>query len=147
MSKKILYGILLFLAMTIFSVTYCFANDFSRDMEDAANGVRDVVGGAENTVEDAAAGVVDGSKDITRGIENAGKNMKNNMQDNMQNTTNYSTTRTSTTATTNNNATFLGMNSTTWIWLILALAAIGIIAIVYNFSKQNNDDYDQIIND
>ena len=73
--------------------------------------------------------------------------MKNNMQSSMQNTTNYSTARTSTTGTTSNNATFLGMNSTMWIWLILALAAIGIIAIVYNFSKQNSDDYDQMIND
>ena len=147
MNKKILYSILLFLVITFFSVTYCFANDFSRDMHDAANGVRDAVGGAENTVEGAAAGVVEGSKDITRGIENAGQNMKNNMQSSMQNTTNYSTARTSTTGTTSNNATFLGMNSTMWIWLILALAAIGISAIVYNFSKQNSDDYDQMIND
>ena len=62
------------------------------------------------------------------------------MSTNMSNTGNYNAQRTSTTA----NDTLLGMNSTTWIWLILAIAAVAIVALVYYYSAgvSNRNNYD-----
>ena len=124
----------------------------------AANTVRDAVGNAENTVENAAKDVSNTSKDVTGDIENGAAKTTDNVTNNTisrettnnttvtgttNNTGNYTATRT---ATTNNQALF-GMNSTTWIWLIMAIVAVAIIGLVYYYSAAvtnkrhyNNDD-------
>ena len=153
MNKKIVYGLALFFAIIIFTVSYTFAANNNSMLGDAANVVRNAVGQTENTVENAARDVSNASKDATKDAENAGNSMTNSMTSGIHNDENnastfmgttgddsgYTATRTSTTG----DATLLGMNSTAWIWLILALAAIGIIAIVYYYSTQTTDsNYD-----
>ena len=53
----------------------------------------------------------------------------------VRNTTSYNATRTATDA---NTANFLGMNSTMWTWLIIAVAAAVIIALIWYYASSNN---------
>ena len=68
--------------------------------------------------------------------------------DNTTGTGNYTTSRTDTAVTTRaatpNAGTFLGMNSTTWTWVVLAIAVVAIVALVWYYSNQitNNRRYD-----
>ena len=145
MSKKLFLAIGLAIAIIFsFSVTLSFAteNTMQNAGNDVVNGVRDVVGGAENAVEDALKGVGDGINDMTNmnnNNNNANTNTTNNTNNNdimtgigndantaVRNTTGYNATRTATDANTTN---FLGMNSTMWTWLIIAVATAVIIAL------------------
>lgn len=134
MNRKFLYGIILFVAIILLSTSFTFAAN-KPAMENAANGIRNVVGGAENTIENAAAGVANTSKNVTGDVENAGNTMS--MGTNGNSGTGYTATRTSTDIA--GDTTFLGMNSTAWIWLILAIAAVAIVALVYYYSAQTRD--------
>ncbi len=145
MYKKLLISVVA-LIIGIFSFTISFANN---GMQEAADGVRNVVGGAENAIEDAAKGISNASKDATskmeQGANNVGNAVKNTTNDAMNNdrrtdnNNNYTATRTS--ATTDN--TFMGMNATAWTWLILGIAAIAIVALVWYYSMQlRSNDYD-----
>lgn len=124
MYKKLL-TISSIIIIAIFSFSTCFANN---GLKDAADGVRNVVGGAENAVEDAARDISNASKDATGKMEEGANNIGNAM---MNNNNDYTATRTS--ATDN---TFMGMNSTAWTWLILGIAAIAIVALVWYYSMQ-----------
>lgn len=139
--------------VVIFSFTICFANE---DLNNAADGVRNIVGNAENTLEDAAKGVSNASKNMTEdmqhgannignaineGMNNAGNAINdgvNRMENAMTSDNNYNATRTSTTA----DNTFMGMNSTAWTWLIIGIAAVAIIALVWYYMAQlRSSDY------
>lgn len=154
MSKKIFFAIIGVLAIVSIS-TFCKAADGSNPMQDATNAVRNVVGGAENAIEDGAKSATNAVKSGTNSVENTAENMGNGVENTakdvkngVENTTGtvrntttensnnskYSAIRTSTDA--NGNATFMGMNSTTWIWLILGIAAIAIVALVWYYSTQ-----------
>ena len=152
MSKKIFVGLFIIISL-VFSYTFVFAADGV--VNNAADGVRNMVGGAENAVEDAAKGISGASKNITGemtdnrdktnqnmdginngndGIEN--ENTVNNDRINTTNGTGYATTRTATTDT------FMGMTSAAWTWLVLAVAAVVIIALVWYYSTQiTRDNY------
>ena len=68
-----------------------------------------------------------------------------NITGNNTQSTGYTANRTATTGTANagNTGNFLGMSSTMWTWLILAVAVIAIIALVWYYSNQlNNRRYD-----
>lgn len=136
MYKKLLISICLSIA-TILCFTVCLANDATNMVQDATNGVRDVVGGAENAIEDAAGGVSNTAKNVTRGMENGANSITNSMSNTMNNmassaTNNgYTATRT---VTDTQPATFMGMNATTWTWLIMGIAAIAIVALVWYYA-------------
>ncbi len=150
MYKKLLISSIIF-ALAIFSFSMCFANN---DVQDAVDGIRNVVGGAENAIEDGARDISNASKDATsdmgQGFNNIGNTMmengdnnntkkdtNNNMNSGIMNN-DYTATRT---ATTDN--TFMGMNATAWTWLILGIAAIAIIALVWYYSMQlRSSNYD-----
>ena len=133
MHRKILIAIT-FIVGTIFSFNLCFANDAGNMVKDAANGVRNAVGGAENTVENAAKDISNGSKNMTQGMENGATTVTNSGRNTAQDMTNngYTATRTATT----NNATFMGMNATTWTWFVMGIAAIAIVALVWYYGMQ-----------
>ena len=63
MHKKLFISFAILISL-IFSFTICFANDGGNMVKDAADNVRNAVGGVENTVENVA--------------NNVGNNMKNN---------------------------------------------------------------------
>lgn len=143
--KSLLIVGLLIAVILMFATTFSFATDDHGAMNgvnDAVNGVRNTIGGAENAVEGAVKDVTDTTKNATDNTKNMGIN-RNDTQ-----STNYTANRTATTGTTTNAGTFLGMSSTMWTWLILAVAVVAIIALVWYYSNQltrtrNYDDNDQ----
>ena len=140
MYKKMLV-IFAILTIGIFSFSVCFANNDGSMLQDAANGVRDAVGGAENAIEDGAKGIANTTKGATGSAENAMENKDNSgmtQNNNRTNNSNYTATRTATT-----NSTFMGMSSTAWTWLIIGIAGIAIVALVWYYGSQirtSNDD-------
>ena len=151
MNKKILFTVGLLIAMIFtFAVTYSFATDGTDGktvVNDAVNGVRNVVGGAENAVEGAVNGVTETTRNTTNAADNTTNNTLNNNGATAMGTTNnttYAANRTATTRTTANTETFLGMTSTMWTWLILAIDAVAIVALVWYYSNQisNSKKYD-----
>lgn len=148
MKKKLYITILTLLAILTFSISYTFA---SNNMA-AVDGIRNVVGGAENVVENAGKGIVDGVRNVTSAGQNTMGNVTGGARTQTQNTGNkivdgtangYTATRTTTTraATGTNTGTFLGMNSTAWTWLIMAIVGIAIVALVWMYAKQNHHSY------
>lgn len=144
MNKKFFVSLAIIL-FSIFSFSICLANDGKSGMGTAANDVRNFVGGVEDTVENAARDVSNTSKGVTGGVENdmnrnyaSGMTNSNGMIGSNRNS-NYTATRTSTN---------MGMSQNTWIWLIIGVAAIAIIAVVWYYSMQftngrrNNNDKD-----
>ena len=163
MYRKLLVSLSILLTL-IFSFSVCFANN--NIGQDAIDGVRNFVGGAENAMEDAAKGVSNTSQDMTRDLENGANNIGNTMMNNGDNhnirkdtnddnTTNNGNNNTNNNATTGNymatrtatdtegNATLMGMDATTWTWLIIGIAAIAIVALVWYYSMQlRSTNYD-----
>lgn len=159
MYKKLFITLGVLIAL-IFSFNICFATNtnIGNGLQNAANGVRNVVGGAENAVENAAKDISGASKEATGTMEQGANNAANT---NHNNATHNNQTGTATTRTTNNtntagytakrtatgNATFMGMNATTWTWLVMGIAAIAIVALVWYYSmqmsnKRNHDNLD-----
>ena len=155
MNKKLAIILSVFIA-AILSFSVCFANDM---LNDAAEGVRNVVGGAENAVEGAANGIANGVKGATNSVENKTNDVMNNIRSKGDNhntakdtnnetrtTTNSMTGNYTATRTNAEGSTLMGMNATTWTWLIIGIAAIAIVALVWYYSMQmrssNYDDKD-----
>ena len=138
MNRKILYTLIAFL-LCVFTFSFCFAAD-EHPIQDAANTVRNVVGGAENAIENGAKDVGNATKNSTNAVQNtmnhAGNTVKNSTSK-AENTGNYTATRTST----NGSATFMGMNATVWTWLIIGIAAIAIVALVWYYSSQITNNH------
>lgn len=131
---------LLIAIFLIFITTNVFAmnGEFSESMNKAGNNIRNVVGGAENVVENAAS-------DIGAGVQNIGNAFTDNdmNNDNMDNGSlengGYAATRTATPRTTANTNSGIGTNA--WTWIILAIAAILIVGLVWYYAKQNKNEY------
>ena len=155
MNKKLFLSIL-FLIITI---SFCFSYSFATN--NPVDGVRNVVGGAENVVEDAAKGVTNGVREGMNKVENVGRNTADmiggNNKDNStftgmltddNNGGDYTAQRTTTrNANANAAGNIFGTNSTLWAWLTMAILAIAIVALVWYYGKQfnytshnNNDD-------
>ena len=139
MKKRILFifvATILFLSIAISS----FA------MDNVANGVRNVVGGTENVLENAGNGVANGVKNgfntvqhgtenvvsnVKNGMQNAGNTMVGGMTDN--NNGGYTATRTST-----DEIKVAGMTTNTWSWIIMGITAAAIIILIWSYIKQKN---------
>ena len=153
MTKKVL-GIVIAIAV-IFATSYVFAanNEMGDSMNKATNTVRNVVGGAENVVEDTATSIgngvrnlgntfTDGASRVTNDgtVNNNDMNNDNmNNNDNNNNDTGYTATRTGTNA--NGDITFLGMSRNIWTWFVLAITALAIIGIVWYYAMQHKTEY------
>lgn len=150
MYKKIFVALAI-LTIGIFSFSICFANN-DHMLEDAANGVRNIVGGAENAIEDGARAIANTTKGATGAAENSmdnatgmtentnNNNNNNNSEMNGNDRTNsntYIVTRTSAT-----DSRFMGMNATAWTWLILGIAGIAIVALVWYYGSQMRTNHD-----
>lgn len=150
MRKKLLFTISLLISLFFtFTVTFSFATDNNamNGVNNAINGARNTVDGAENAVEGAVKDITNTTKNDTNDMKNTINNeTKTNVVDNNNQTTGYNASRTATTGTTDGTTTgnFLGMSSTMWTWLILAIAVVAIIALVWYYSNQltNNRRYD-----
>jgi hypothetical protein len=133
--KKKLFSIALAACFMIFAATSVFATN---ELQKAGDGIRNVVGGAENAVEGAAKGTVNAVENAGQKAGAATRNTMNNAGNAVAGTTRtgtnndgYTATRTAT-----NDATFAGMNSTAWTWLVMGISAIAIIALVWYYASE-----------
>ena len=146
MRKKILFVFVATILMLSIAIS-------SFAMNNMADGVRNFVGGTENVIEDAGKGAANGIKSglntIGEGTQNimsgagnamkdAGNTMTGMMTGNDNNNGGYTATRTSA-----DNATVAGMSANTWSWIIIGIAAAAIIALIWSYMRQknNNDIY------
>lgn len=128
--------IILFIVFCIICISnVCFANNTGNTIKNGVSSVTNtVVDGTQNLARDVRNGV--GS--LENGIEGALTMDTNN---NMNSNDNYTATRTATTRATADNTGLFGLDSSTmWVWLIVALAAIGIIGLVWYYGSQNRVD-------
>ena len=127
MRKKILVSaILLFILASI--SCFCFAAD------NMVNDVRNVVGNTGNMVENSARDVgnaLTGGNSDNMGTNNQGASTTSNVSGS------YDASRTST----DSSSTLLGMDGTMWTWVILAITAIAIIALVWYYTSQTNNQH------
>ena len=146
MKKKTFITLLSILFVSLFlTISSSFA---ANEIAGATQGIRNVVGGAENMMQDAAGGIVNGVTNGINGSRNTAENMMNtdNNTDNNDRATgtttsgrengNYTATRTATTAN-GGNDTFLGMGPTAWTWMIFAGLGIITVALVWYYGKQH----------
>lgn len=155
MKKITLIGLFTVLAVLLFGISSFAANNIASD---AVNGIRNVVGGAENAIGGAAAGITNGIRNGVSGVENVTENTIGTMTTNRNNATGntmgsmttdtnngggYNATRTATTrmATTGATGTFLGMGATAWGWLIMATVGIITVALVWYYGKERELNY------
>lgn len=147
------------LAITILSLccTICFANEkgnninlgneIMRSIDKTENSMKNVVSGnvvkdAGNMVKDEMNMIEDGINNVDEGMRNVGNTMKDSV-DNENNTGvvgtnggNYNTTRTSVDQTLNGGVNT--MTATTWMWIILIVAAFTIMAAIWYYATQGN---------
>lgn len=138
MSKKILIAIFSIFAMSAIFISASFATN---NMKDAANGVRNFVGGAENIVEDAVGGIATGIKDGVTDVKDATKNATSAKTSNgSNNNSNYTATRTSSNTISN---TFLGMTPLALAWFTMAVLGIITVSLVWYYGKQHDPKYNR----
>ena len=134
MKNKFFIVATLLAILSLFAVSYTFATT------NAVNDVRNVVGGAENVIEDTGKGIANGVRDgmntVENGAKNVGNDVKNGMNDMGRTTNNYTATRT---ATTTDNGLLGNVSNTVWSWLIIAIVAIVIVALVLFYANQNKN--------
>ena len=119
-------------------------------MNNMAGDVRNFVGGTENVIEDAGKGLANGVKSglntVGEGTQNIVSNVGNDMQNagntmtgiitgNDNNNGGYTATRTAT-----DDVTVAGMSANTWSWIIIGIAAAAIIALIWAYMRQRNDN-------
>lgn len=154
------------LAIVILSLccTICFAaedgnkinlgNEIMKSIDKTENSMKNVVSG--NVINDAGNMVRDGINSVEDGMNNVGNDMRNagntvggtiddmgNMNNDNNNTAvtglnngGYNTTRTSVDQTLNNGINT--MTATTWMWIILIVAAVTIMAAIWYYATQGN---------
>ena len=128
--KKTLAGFIIALIFSIFSVSYTFAaGNFQND-------VRNVVGGAENVVEDAGSAIgrtiQSGVNTLGNGARDIGGMAQSSMTTN--NNSGYTTTRTATTSTSDD----LASSTTMYTWVNIGVTAVGIGVLLWSYFAQNS---------
>ena len=144
MLKKSLLILFIFFCIICIS-NICFANN-------TANNIKNGVGSVTNTIVDGAKNLATDVRNGVGAVENGCEgaltmddmNTRNDDNDNNNNNTattnngDYTATRT---ATTRDATGAFGMDtSTTWVWIIVALASIVIVGLVWYYGTQNRVD-------
>lgn len=143
MSKKVLIAIATIFSILLFGITYSFAGNNMG--EDAVEGVRNFVGGAENVVEDTAKDVGEGIRTGITDVKDAAQDATSSMAKDTKTDNNYTATRTSTRTTSNSGNSFFNMGTTGWSLFIIATLGIITVGLVWYYGKQhemniNNND-------
>ncbi len=154
MKKKLIISTILLTIISLLTFSYTFAAN--NGMENAANDVRNFVGGAENAIEDAGKDAANGIRSGINAIGDGAKNLTNDTQNGMSGmdegtgttgTGDYTATRTG--SDTDGAGLLTGVSNNVWTWLVIAIVGIVIVALVMFYAKQNtnvttyyNDDDD-----
>lgn len=145
MKLKTLISVVTALTIVIFGVSYSFAAN-NNIASDAAQGIRNIVGGAENVIENTAGGITNGMRNGMATMDNTTENDTDYTASGSMTTdnNNYTATRTATTRTAaTGNDTFLGMGATAWTWLVMSIVGITTIALVWYYGKERENNYNR----
>ena len=158
MKKKILISVLVSIVLA-FSSIICFATSTENKttMKGLGNEITSSINETERTIDNLVdvdtldhatqTRTTNNTNNIGNDMENAARNVGNgientakDMGNDIKNTTNKAVAGVtgnyaSGTTTTNGN----GMSATTWIWIVLAIVAVIIIASVWYYASQRND--------
>lgn len=126
--------------ISLLMISYTFA---ANTLNDVTSGIRNMVGGAENIVENAGntltSGVRNGMNTLGQGMENT-SNMTRNTVGGMftdnDNNGDYTATRTATGTT--------GTDYSSWSWIIIGITAVGIGVLIWSYFTQNNRNHSYI---
>lgn len=130
MKKKFFVISALLVSLLAISTSYAFANtNMVNTVEHAAQNITSDAGNMLNNSANATKNTIN---NISAGTQRTGNNIVSGTTTNNNRTGNYNATRT------NTNATWLGMDSTAWTWLIMGIVAVAIIALVWSYAKQKN---------
>ena len=141
MKKKFLLTSVLLITLLAVMASRVLANNIINTVENAAQNVTSAAGNilttgvdaTKNTVNDISTGTKEAENTVAAGITNMG----NTNRSGNSNTTNYTATRTSASAT------WLGMDSTMWTWLIMAILGVAIVAMIWFYAKQDNNEHSE----
>lgn len=136
MNRKVILASIIFLIVCLFS-SICLANT-KNVMDDAKNTTVNLKDEITNSIDKTE----NNTRNVTQNIMTPGQtgntirnNNNNDNNDNNNNNNGYNTTRT---AVNDQYFAGTGMNTATWLWIILAIAAIIIIAAVWYYAMQGN---------
>lgn len=154
MTKKILITVLVSAILSL-CCGFCFASsteghnvNLGNEVSSSLNKGADSVGNVADDLVGAGEQAVNGVGDAFRNMDNRGNDNNNNNNENNNNnngmwnndnrttTDGYSTMRTTAEGTQATNGT---MSTTTWMWIIFAIAAVIIIAAIWYYAMQGND--------
>ena len=132
MSKKFLTTGIIAMLLLFFSTAFCFASENSNNSGSNNVDLGNELTKSMNKVEKKASDMTDNIKgDSKDNMDNAVGGMGNKIK------SDYDATRTSVDTTLEDTT---GMNGTTWIWIILAVIGIVILATVWFYAMQNSNN-------
>ena len=139
MAKKLALSLAIVILSFCCGIT-CLAAENNNDSNvNLGREVTDSLDKAGSSVQNVADDVMDGTRNAVNGAANVMDNMTrgntNQYNANGGNREGYNAVRTSVDEVTTGN-----MSTTTWIWIILAVAAIVIVAMVWYYAVKGNDD-------
>ena len=140
MAKKIIISLAIIILSLCCSVCFAADNNSNVNLGDQITDSLDKTG---DSVRNVTSDVMDAGANTMRSIGNTvdGDNNNNNndnrmSQRNLSNDTNYNAVRTSVDEVTTNGT----MSATTWIWIILAVAAIVIVAMIWYYAVKTDNE-------
>lgn len=131
MAKKIFVSLAIIILSLCCSVCFAADNDSNVNLGEEITDSLDKTGDSVRNVADDVMNGVDGNNNNN----NRNTANRNNYTDNNVFTEGYNAVRTSVDDVATGN-----MSTTTWIWIILAVAAIIIVAMVWYYAVQNNNN-------
>ncbi len=142
--KKKLSIVFLLLTFLLVSSVYCYAMDtnFETEMQESANKTGETMQNAGNGIRNATEGIGNMAEDVGNSMVNAAEKVGNGIKeffngDDSNSTTGntYNATRTSADVTGGE----ASMANTAWIWLILGVTGIIIIALTWYYVSQDTN--------
>lgn len=137
MHKKsfILVSAILFVLCIFSSVVFANVDDMKNSVSNTANTVIDGVNNIGSDVRNEIGAAENGIEGALKMDDNTNSSNNNAEMRTSTNAGNYVSTRTATEGLTATND-----NWTTWVWIIVAIAAIVIIGLVWYYGAQNNNN-------
>ena len=110
-------------------------NDIGDGVRSAGNMIENGADKIENSIENGARDVSNMAKDGTRSVENTGSDLTKSAENGMDNAKNaIAGETTNVTSGETTDAADSGMNTKTWVWIIIAVIAVLIIAAVWYYA-------------
>lgn len=134
MAKKVLISFAMIILCLCCSVCFAAQENSNVNLGEEITDSLDKTGDSVRNVADDVMNGVNGNTRNNRNNNNNNYDTRNNNMDNNVFTNGYNAVRTSVDDVATGN-----MSTTTWIWIILAVAAIIIVAMVWYYAVQDNN--------